>query len=330
MGENPPVIYILHGEDEFAIAQHIAGLKEKQADPAGLNFITLDGRSFSFDELVTAASAMPFLAARRIVILTNPLAHLNHEPNRQRFLDYLEKIPATTALVLVEYRPLTEKDARKKGQTNWLEKWAHQAGERVYIKEYRLPSGGDLVNWIRQRARQLGGEFSVPAAVLLAGLAGEDARLIDQEIQKLLVYVNFQRPVQPDDVELLTANYGEGDIFEMVDALASRDGRKATAMLHRLMGHQDVLSIFGMVVRQFRLLLLGREILDSGGGETDITRLLKLHPYVAGKIMVQARRFSLPDLEAIYRQLLTIDIATKSSQMDADLSLDLLIADLMA
>jgi DNA polymerase III delta subunit len=58
--------------------------------------------------------------------------------------------------------------------------------------------------------------------------------------------------------------------------------------------------------------------------------LLKLHPYVAGKIMVQARRFSLPDLEAIYRQLLTIDIATKSSQMDADLSLDLLIADLMA
>ena len=187
-----------------------------------------------------------------------------------------------------------------------------------------------MVDWIRQRARKLGGEFSLQAAGLLASLAEEDARLIDQEIHKLLVYVNFQRPVQPDDVELLTASYGEGDIFEMVDAMGSRNGRKAIAMLHRLLSRQDANSIFGMVVRQFRLLLLGREILESGGGESEIARLMKVHPYVAGKVMAQARRFTTPDLEAIYRRLLTIDIATKSSQMEADLSLDLLITDLMA
>jgi DNA polymerase III delta subunit len=45
--------------------------------------------------------------------------------------------------------------------------------------------------------------------------------------------------------------------------------------------------------------------------------------------MAQARRFTQPDLEAIYHRLLSIDIAHKSSEMDADLSLDLLIADLM-
>jgi DNA polymerase-3 subunit delta len=330
VGENPPVIYILHGEDEFAISQHIAGLREKQADPAGMNFTSLDGRNLSYDALVTASSAMPFLASRRIVLLTHPLAQFNQEPSRQRFLDFLEKIPASTALVLVEYQPLTNDDMRKKGQIHWLEKWAQQAGNRVYIKEYRTPVGSGMVDRIRQRARQLGGEFSLPAAGLLASLVGEDARLIDQEINKLLVYVNFQRPVQPDDVELLTASYGEGDIFEMVDALGSRDGNKAIAMLHRLLSRQDANSIFGMVIRQFRLLLLGKEILDSGGGGNDIASALKVHPYVARKVTAQARRFTQPDLEVIYHRLLSIDIATKSSEMDADLSLDLLIADLMA
>jgi DNA polymerase-3 subunit delta len=96
------------------------------------------------------------------------------------------------------------------------------------------------------------------------------------------------------------------------------------------LSRQDASSIFGMVVRQFRLILLGKEILDSGGGENEIASTLKVHPYVARKVTAQARRFTQPDLEAIYHRLLSIDVATKSSEMDADLSLDLLIADLMA
>jgi DNA polymerase-3 subunit delta len=335
MGGKAPVIYIFHGEDEFAIAQHITGLREKQADPAGLNFTTLDGKNLSFDELVTVTNSMPFLAARRLVVLTNPLAQFNQEPARQKLLDFLEKIPSTTGLVLVEYRPLTDKEMRKKNQTHWLETWARQAGERVFISECRLPTGNDLVTWIRQRARYLGGEFSLPAADLLANLVGEDARLLDQEIRKLLAYVNFQRPVQPDDVQLLTASYGEGDIFELVDALGNRNGRKAMAMSHLLLSRQDALSIFGMVVRQFRMLLLSREILDNGGGEAEIIRSMKeiqynIPPFVARRLITQSRYFSLSDLEAIYHRLLSIDIAAKSSEMDPDLSLDLLIADLMA
>jgi len=58
--------------------------------------------------------------------------------------------------------------------------------------------------------------------------------------------------------------------------------------------------------------------------------LLKLPPYAARKFVAQARRFTLPDLEAIYHRLLKIDLAAKSSQMERELSLDLLIADLMA
>lgn len=329
MAKEPPVVYLLHGEDEFAIAQFIAELKAKLGDPSiiEMNVTHLDGRSLSFDELVTAASSMPFLARRRLAILTHPLAYTRKPAARQRFLEYLEEIPSTTALVLAEHHALTNDPDRRRGKLHWLEEWAQQAGERVYLRLFNLPTGPAMARWIQERAKQVGGQLSYQAAGVLASLVGEDTRLADQEIQKLLTYVNFQRPVEPDDVEHLTALSMQGDIFALVDALGNRNGRAAMTMLHRLLETEDPPGIFGMVVRQFRLLLLAREILDRGGGEADIARQLHIHPFVAQKITAQARHLNLPMLEVIYRNMLGVDLAIKTGQMDASLSLDMFIAE---
>lgn len=99
-------------------------------------------------------------------------------------------------------------------------------------------------------------------------------------------------------------------------------------MLHRLLEEQEALLIFGMVVRQFRLLLQTREVLDQGGREIDLVRALKISPFVAGKLVPQAHHFTQNKLEAIYRRLLELDEAAKTSQIDADLALDLLVVSL--
>jgi hypothetical protein len=49
---------------------------------------------------------------------------------------------------------------------------------------------------------------------------------------------------------------------------------------------------------------------------------------VAEKVIQQARRFSLPALEAIYHRLLEIDEGAKTSQVPLDLALDTLVVDL--
>jgi DNA polymerase-3 subunit delta len=183
------------------------------------------------------------------------------------------------------------------------------------------------VRLIQEQAKAAGGQISSQAAALLASLVGDDPRLADQEVRKLLAYVNYSRTVEPDDVEALTADVWQGDIFVLVDALGNQDGRKAQAMLHRLLETQDAPSIFGMVVRQFRLLLLAREVLDQGGRVDDVGRELKVHHFVAEKVTSQARHFTLPVLEAVYHRLLEMDEAIKTSQMEGDLALDTLVAD---
>jgi DNA polymerase III delta subunit len=55
---------------------------------------------------------------------------------------------------------------------------------------------------------------------------------------------------------------------------------------------------------------------------------LRQHPFVAGKLETQARRFSLPQLESVYRRLLDLDEAFKTSQITYDLALEMLVAEM--
>jgi DNA polymerase-3 subunit delta len=328
MSASPPVIYLLHGEDEFEIASFVSDLEAKLGDPASraMNLTRLDGRSYNPDELLSVAGAMPFLAKRRLVVLTHPSARLPSQPARKKFLGQLGKIPTTTALVLIEYHILTDEQDRRKGKIHWLEKWALKAGDRVYIKAFPLPKGQMMGHWIQDQARKYGGRFAPGAADLLGGLVGGDPRLADQEINKLLAYVNYKRAVEADDIELLTPDAGQGNIFVLVDSLAGGDGRSTMNMLLRLLEVRDGISIFSMVVRQFRLLLLAREVLDQGGDNREVMRQLKLPAFLAEKLAIQARRFRLADLEMTYHRLLELDVAMKTGQLSSDLALETFVA----
>ena len=59
MGE-PPVLYLVNGEDELGISQFLNSLQEKLGDPvmAGMNTSRLDGRSASLGEETSSGREM--------------------------------------------------------------------------------------------------------------------------------------------------------------------------------------------------------------------------------------------------------------------------------
>jgi len=238
-------------------------------------------------------------------------------------------------MALVEDEQLPEK--------HWLIKWAEthaqhqkQASEaattegeiKVAVHAYTLPKRWEMPRWIEMQAKNLGGTIVRDAAVRLSDMVGEDPRVAIQELTKLLTYANFARPVTLLDVEQVSFTSAQGNIFELVDALGLGDGKKAQYVLHRLLEDGEAFELWGMVIRQFRLLLQAREMLDEGKGIPQIQKELGLHEYVAQKITAQAKRFSLPQLESIHHKLLEADEGEKSSQVPLDLALDLLVVDL--
>ena len=317
-------IYFLFGNDEFAISRKLKEFESDFTDPtsAEMNTARLDARSLSDDDLNNALNAMPFLAKRRLVFLANPSAKYNHPAIRKKLFELIERAPETSRLVLHEF--VEPRDAEK----HWLNKWAEKNGKRIETKAFMLPRLKDMAGWIVHETKNQGGQIEPRAAEMLKEMVGVDTRQAGMEIAKLLAYTNWVRPVTVRDVEAVCIVTSQQSVFDFVDALSNGNGKSAQHLLHRLLETEDPFSLWGMVIRQFRLLIQAREILDGHGDQNDVARALGLHPFVAEKAVQQAAHFSIEALETIYHKLLNIDEGVKSSQITLDLAMDSLVVEL--
>lgn len=328
--EEHPSVCIYHGDDPFAIRRHVNEEVKSLGEPtwAEMNTVRLDGRQCSDDDLRSAVNALPFVSERRLVILANPFARTSTDAARKRFLALLDSLPPSTTLVLV-VEDLMERGKAWKSlpevHSNWIRKWLANAGKRGKYQLCQLPPPAQMPQWIREEAKRQGGQFKPDAATALASHLGNDTQQASLEIDKLLTYVDFKRAVEAEDVMEMTAQTSQADVFAMVDALANGNNKQAMHLLHQLMDTEESMFIFSMVVRQFRLLIQARELMDEGKGGQVATEM-RQHPFVAGKLVDQARRFKLAQLETIYRRLLEIDEEFKTGRATLELSLDTFVA----
>lgn len=346
MKQDDKIISLIYGNDEYAISRVIKKTLNIIEDPSlrEANISNLDGRGFNPLDLLSITNVVPFLAAKRIVVFRNPLVKL--EPSKdgaqktgsgarkrfkekqKKFLELLEQVPETTSLLLVVYDLLKPVRKRNSFKKHWLVEWAEAHPELVFIKRVMLQKGSGFAVVIENMTTTAGGKITKDAAKLLAELTGGDPRQAHQEIEKLITYTGKARPIEKKDVLYLTPDASVTDIFKMVDALGYRNGRDALNMLQHLLEQQEPGSVFGMVIRQFRMLLLAREAMDNGGGRNEVAVSLELYgpkAFIADKIIPQARRFSLAELEYLYRQLLELDAAIKFSEITVRLALETFI-----
>jgi DNA polymerase-3 subunit delta len=314
-----PILF-LYGTDEFAISRRLTEISAK-TDKDGMNTSRLEARLTSEQDLNNAVNSMPFLSDKRLVILANPSQKFTVGEPRKKFAAFLSNVPETTLLVMHE--TVEAKEAEK----HWLVKWAAK-NESAKADALMAPKPRDMSGWIVNEMKQQGGKMSSEAAGKLSELVGADTRQAVQEIAKVLAYVNWARPVEVQDVAAVCVSTAEVDIFAFVDSLAAGDGKQSQSMLRKMLEEQDAFAIFPMIVRQFRLLIQAREIVEARGMVQDVQEMLGLHPFVAGKIFQQARRFTMRTLESIYRRLLKMDEAAKTSAMPLDTALEIFVVEL--
>lgn len=330
-------VHVLYGTDEYGIHQKIHKLIADmgESSTAEMNITRLEGRNLNMNDLNNAANAVPFLSNQRLVILADSYSAFKGAKELKKLSAFIEALPPTTILVLAEV--LEAPASKNKSLNDWLQKLTTESGDGVKILSCELnnPSQAEIPGWIVQETKQQAkargqqGGMETAAASKLAEMVGDNTRVAAQEIAKLLEYVNFQRNISVQDVEQVSIVSAQQDVFTLVDALGNKEGPRAQRVLQQLLQTEDPFSLWGMVIRQFRLLLLTRDLMDTGGGKDEVVRQLHLHPYVAGKLIGQGRRFDRAGLDQIYHRLLDLDEGIKTGQMTIDLALEMLVVELV-
>jgi len=342
------VFYILHGDDEFSLGEKLADLRKSLTGDdqamAELNTTILDGNRTTLGEIRHACDSIPFMAGHRLVIVHGLLSHLvsrrtgkgqshstdnmpadNVPAAKKAFLKdlaaYLPALPPSTHLIFVENQVL--RDAHP------ILKVAQTPGQQLATIEIRrLPRQESLSGWIQQRVGSRGGDFNREASDLLAALVGRDLRLLDQEIDKLLIYADG-RQVTVEDVRVLVSLARQADIFDLVDYVGRRETGPAMRVLHRMLEEEaEPLYLLAMLARQVRILIQVSELYQQQMLRQQIARRIKQHPFAVEKGLKQARNFSSDQLAAAHQCLVETDWKIKTGQLEPVLALDMLVVSL--
>ncbi len=332
--------YIFYGEDEFSRTEQVNKFRAQMGDPqfADLNTTQFDGRKVTLGELQHACDAVPFLSDKRLVLVEGMLARFEARRGKREgeegeateeaanpalakdLKEYLTRLPKTTRLVFIEPKTLAK--------NNPILKHALEDKQNAHVKAFEEPKARALPKWIQDRVKGKNGAIEPGAVDELAAHVGTDLRLIDNEIDKLLLFRNGQT-IRAEDVRALVASVRESDVFALVDALGHRDAGLALKLLHAQLDHNAAPTyLLSMIVRQFRMLLQMKDLAARGKTLDAAREQLRMHPFVAEKTWKQALNFTLPQLEAIYQKLLDTDVAVKTGRSEPVVALDVLIVEL--
>jgi DNA polymerase-3 subunit delta len=334
-----PWIFFLHGDDPAGLEERLKEICASLGDPgmAELNITRLDGRICDENDIRSAAMSMPFLADHRIVIIHNPLSKVLTDSQKQRFSTLLNDIPSTTHLILVIPDESTwrkgaqgqwEKHWKTLSTTHWLTKWAATNPERVKDEGFALPDQRDMPRWIMEEAKKQGGDFSPQAASALAEQTGSETRIARLEIEKLLMYVNFEQQVTDIDVSLVSISQNQATVFQLIDSIVNGERSRALYLLKELLETEDSLSLFGNIVGHFRKMVLVKDAIQHGGTVETIMKEFGMIKFVAEKTLTQCRRFSMAELKQAYNRLAELDFEMKNGITPGDLAIEYFLLEL--
>ncbi len=252
-------VYVFYGEESYLREYYLGELK-KNLVPAGFeefNYHRLDGRSLSMAQLIEAVEAMPMMAERTMVVVTDCDLFKLGEDARGMVISMLEDFPPYCCLVfvydLLEYKP----DKKYKKLCGALDAHAQSVN-------FQIAEKSDLINWIRRRFRALGKDIDAHTAEHLIFTCGSLMTGLVPEIEKIGAYARG-KTVTVEDVNAVADPVLDAVVFNMTNAITRGDYNGAAEILGQLLKKQEEpIMILSVVGKELRRLYTARIALDEG------------------------------------------------------------------
>ena len=304
-------VYLLFGEEAFLKNSYKNRLREAVTGEDTMNFARFEGKNLDVNELIRVADTMPFFAEKRLILIEDSGFFKSAQ---EKFLQYLPVMPDSTCLVFVE----SEVDKRSK-----LYKKVKSMGDAA---EMARQDSAQLGRWAGAILAKEGKKITTATMELFLSMTGDDMENIQRELEKLICFTMGQEVITDEDVETVCAVRVSSRIFEMVTAIVNRQTKKAMDLYEDLLALKEPpMRILILIARQFNQLLQVKELMEKGMNRGTIASRLKMQPFVAGKIMPQARQFSRDQIFSCVNLCVEMEEAVKTGRLSERLAVELLI-----
>jgi DNA polymerase III subunit delta len=210
-------------------------------------------------------------------------------------------------------------------------------GSYCGIVELARVEEGEAVRWIAEycASREVPVKMDADGTRELVDALGGDMMMISNELEKLMLYVGAKNRITLGDVETMVLAAKQRSLYELTDAISSKDRVRALEILDAMLssgdGEEAAIGHIYMLAKTFRqmLVILERNVRDQRMLWAALWQGFRVPPFAADDIIKQARRYkSRRDLTRAIRLVARADLALRSNPVSKRMVLERLVMDL--
>jgi DNA polymerase III subunit delta len=342
--------YVLLGDEVFLYDRCRKAVLATLApeDTRDFSLHDLDLAEASIFEVLDRAQNPSLMAPFQVLFVRNLRTLYGRGSKKEEFaaIDAYFRSPNPQALVLfvadhlripTDLRKMDYQDKER------YERIRETLGDWCGFVELARVDENDAIKWVLATAESRNVKFDPDAARELVDSLGADMMLIASEFEKLLLYVSARgteelakNRVTLGDVETMVLAAKQRSLYELTDAISSKDRPRALLLLHGLLNASDggedaAIGHLYMLARTFRQMLIISEknVRDSRAIWQVLWQGFRMPPFAAEDLIKQARRYkSRRELTRAIRLVARADLELRSSPANKLLVLERLILDL--
>ena len=269
-------IHAVVGSDEAEVKRVAAELAEKISPPEAGDFglEIIDGVAENADQAaarirstIDALQTLPFFGSSKVVWLKSANFLGDTQISRaasvqsalEELSDLIENGLGSDVTFLIS---ATEVDKRRSFYRSLVKRAELQVFDR--LDSSRSGWEEEATEIVRGRAKKRKLQFDEDALDLFVLLTGGDTRQIENELDKIDIFLDGERRVKVDQVRELVPLSRAGVIFELSGALAARDLELAFTLVRRLLdqGESAIGILLVAILPTIRNLLLAKDLME--------------------------------------------------------------------
>jgi len=337
--------YVLAGDEAFLQERCRAAVLKALVPPDLRDFCLsdLDLASTPIFDILDRAQTPSLMSPFQVIFIRNIRNLYTRGAKKDEFaaLDRYFRSPNPQALLIfvADFLRITS-DTRRMDMDdkNRYERLSETLGEHCAMVELARVTEDDAMRWVSSTAQQSGTRIDSDAARELVDALGADMMMIASELEKLTLYTLGRGRITLGDVETMVLAAKQRSLYELTDAISSRNRVRALALLNGLLNSSDAgedaaIGHLYMLARTFRqmLVILEKNVRDQRAIWQALWQGFRIPPFAADDLIRQARRYkNRRDLTRALRLIARADLELRSSPPDKRLVLERLVYDLAA
>lgn len=320
-------LYFLHGQEKYLLALYAKKLIAKAGGTAFPDFnLQRFGDTASIDEIASAVEALPFMAERKCVAVSDLNVEGLRAQESAKLEELVKSIPDST--VLVFFLPSVEIDYKTNKKWKKFITLANEVGVTVHIGRCSTP---ELEKALCSAAAKRGCELSRQNAGRIIRSCGNSMQTLFNELDKLCAYVQ-EGEITTQTIDRIVVKNLEARVYDLSKAIVSADYDRAYKVLDLLFQqNEEPVSVLAVLSSAYVDMYRVRMSVQGGFG---VTEPAKHFDYARKEFRLtnaerDAARLTTSILRQSLQALLNADTALKSARGDRRIVMEKLIAELL-